>query len=98
MIYRSTRPEYFEQLYTADPDPFGYAISPYEKRKYAATIGGLPRARFRRAFEIGCSIGVLTRLLATRCDNLLAVDVSQASLASARMRCRAMRNVRLRRM
>ena len=98
MIDRSTRPEYFERLYTADPDPFGYAISLYEKRKYTATIAGLPRARFRRAFEIGCSIGVLTRLLAARCGNLLAVDVSQTSLASARTRCRGVRNVRLRQM
>ena len=98
MIDRSTRPEYFEQLYKADPDPFRYSISPYEKRKYASTIAGLPRARFRRAFEIGCSIGVLTRLLAARCDNLLAVDVSETSLASARIRCRDMRNVQSRRM
>jgi SAM-dependent methyltransferase len=98
MIDRSTRREYFEQLYTADPDPFGYAISPYEKHKYAATIAGLPRARFRRAFEIGCSIGVLTRLLAARCDNLLAIDVSEAPLAAARLRCRDARDIRLRRM
>jgi SAM-dependent methyltransferase len=91
-------PHYFEQMYATDPDPFQYATSPYEKRKYAATIAALPRARFRRGFEPGCSIGVLTQKLAARCARLLAVDISDTSLAAARKRCRDMRNVRFRRM
>ena len=43
--------------------------------------------RFRRVFEIGCSIGVLTRQLAPRCDGLLAVDVADAALRQAEERC-----------
>jgi hypothetical protein len=35
-----------------------------------------PAARYTTALEIGCSIGVFTRLLAPRCQSLLALDVS----------------------
>ena len=98
MIDRSTRPEYFEEIYTRDADPWGYVTSGYERDKYAATLAALPRRRFHRALEIGCSIGVLTQMLAKRCDMLLAIDVSEIPLAIARERCSSTRNVRLRRM
>jgi SAM-dependent methyltransferase len=94
----SVAPEYFERLYAAQSDPWEYETSPYEARKYAVTLRLLPRRRFRCGFEIGCSIGVLTGLLAGRCDNLLAVDVSEASLAQGRARCRERRNVKFARM
>jgi SAM-dependent methyltransferase len=90
--------EYFDTIYARDADPWGYATSPYEKRKYAATLAALPRLRFSRAFEPGCSIGVLTRMLAPRCGQLLAADMSEISLGLARARCRDMRNIRFRRM
>jgi SAM-dependent methyltransferase len=96
MIERSVPADYFDTLYAADLDPWGYATSPYEKRKYAATMAALPRKRFDRGFEIGCSIGVLTRMLAARCDALLAVDISETSLIGARARCLDRRNVRFR--
>src|SRR4051794_24887927 len=80
-------PGYFEQLYARDPDPWRFATSDYEREKYAATLEALPPGRFIRAFEVGCSIGVLTRQLASRCDTLLAVDVSQTALRQAEARC-----------
>ncbi len=80
-------PGYFEQLYARDPDPWKFATSDYERDKYAATLAALPSRRFRRAFEVGCSIGVLTAQLAQRCDEVLAVDVSETALAQARERC-----------
>ena len=81
-------PAYFEQLYQRDPDPWKFATSDYERDKYAATLAALPEGRrFRRCFEVGCSIGVLTRQLAARCDTLLGVDVSETALAQARERC-----------
>ncbi len=42
---------------------------------------------FGRGFEAGCSIGVLTRRLAERCDTLLAVDIVEAPLETARTAC-----------
>ena len=83
----ATDPGYFERLYQGDPDPWRFASSAYERDKYAATIAALPARRFRRGFEVGCSIGVLTRQLAARCETLLGVDVSETALAQARARC-----------
>ena len=80
-------PGYFECLYARDPDPWRFATSEYERAKYAATLDALPPGRHTRAFEIGCSIGVLTRQLAARCDELLAVDVSALALRQAEERC-----------
>ncbi len=82
-----TSPGHFDRLYARDPDPWRFATSEYEREKYAATMDALPAARFRRGFEIGCSIGVLTRQLAPRCDGLLAVDVADAALRQAEARC-----------
>lgn len=79
--------EYFDDVYAADPDPWKFETSEYERAKYATTMAALPEARYRSGFEIGCSIGVLTEQLSRRCDRLLAVDVSDSALAKARARC-----------
>lgn len=90
--------EYFERIYEEHADPWEFETSPYEAEKYAATLAALPRERYRAAFEIGCSIGVLTARLAPRCDALLAVDLSERALAQARERCRGLPRVTLRRL
>lgn len=89
----SLDPAYFERVYAADPDPWRFETSAYEHAKYARTLAVLPQARFDRAVEIGCSIGVLTEQLAARCASLLALDVSEAALAQARVRCAALPQV-----
>ncbi len=81
------RPAYFDGLYANDPDPWRFATSDYEREKYAATLAALPARPFATALEVGCSIGVLTKQLATRCDSLLALDVAEAALDQARARC-----------
>jgi SAM-dependent methyltransferase len=91
-------PAYFERVYAESDDPWGFATRPYEAAKYQATLDALPRNRYRSAFEIGCSIGVLTERLAARCDRLLAVDVAEKALAQARARCRHLPHVRFERM
>jgi SAM-dependent methyltransferase len=78
---------YFEALYASDPDPWKFRTSEYEAAKYAATLAALPRPRYTSGLEIGCSIGVLTKLLAPRCDTLLGVDSSARALAEARRTC-----------
>jgi cyclopropane fatty-acyl-phospholipid synthase-like methyltransferase len=80
-------PEYFDALYTADPDPWKFATSPYERAKYTLTLNAMPKPRYRSALEVGCSIGVLTRSLASRCDAVVAIDAAQTALAEARRRC-----------
>ncbi len=90
-------PTYFEALYAAEADPWGFDTSEYEAAKYAATLEALPRARYARAFEAGCANGALTERLAPRCDALLAVDVAPDALARARARLADQAHVRVER-
>lgn len=91
-------PNYFDDVYRANEDPWAFASSPYERQKYTDTLDALDRPRYERAFEIGSSIGVLTAQLAQRCGRLLSVDVSEAALAQARQRCAGLPQVELRKM
>jgi predicted TPR repeat methyltransferase len=90
----SLPPRFFDTIYAEAPDPWSFATSAYEREKYATTLAELPRRRYRSAFEIGCSIGVLTEQLAARCDALLAVDVAERALEQARLRCAHLPQVR----
>ncbi|MBD2578494.1 SAM-dependent methyltransferase [Oscillatoria sp. FACHB-1406] len=93
-IERSLSADYFDNLYSADPDPWKFETSAYEAQKYEATIAALNRDRYPSALEIGCSIGVLTEKLAARCDKLLSLDVSSLALEKAIDRCQNSPHVR----
>jgi SAM-dependent methyltransferase len=84
---KSLTPDYFEQLYKNDPDPWKFETSDYERAKYAATIAALGWERSQCALEVGCANGVLTRALAEHCQALLAIDVSPTALQQAKARC-----------
>lgn len=86
---------YFDEIYRTDPDPWQFESSWYEQRKYALTMASLPGRRYRSAFEPGCSIGVLSSLLAERCDQLLATDIVPDVLKRALHRCRESTGVRV---
>ena len=88
-------PTYFRDLYAACADPWGLAGRWYEARKYAVSTALLPRQRYGRAFEPGCSIGVLTAMLAPRCDALLACDAVPDAVSSARARTAGLPGVRV---
>jgi 2-polyprenyl-3-methyl-5-hydroxy-6-metoxy-1,4-benzoquinol methylase len=87
-------PEYFQDLYAHDIDPWKFASSAYEREKYAQTLAALPEARYANALEVGCSIGILTHELASRCEYLLAIDAASAPLDEARRRCEELANVK----
>lgn len=89
--------DYFEAKYRANDDPWDYATSPYEAHKYAQTLAALPRPRYARALEIGCSVGVFTRLLAARCGDLLALDIAPSAVAQAQRRTADLPHVRVQR-
>jgi cyclopropane fatty-acyl-phospholipid synthase-like methyltransferase len=91
-------PEYFDALYTADPDPWNFAASPYEQEKYALTLNAMPKPHYRSALEVGCSIGVLTRSLASHCNTVVAIDAAQMPLVEARRRCADLPGVRFEQM
>jgi len=90
----SLPPAYFDAMYAETDDPWGFETSAYEAAKYQVSLDALPRACYRSAFEIGCSIGVLTERLAARTERLLAVDVSEQALRRARVRCQHLEHVR----
>lgn len=73
----------FEDKYLADHDPWDFATSQYEQRRYDLIMAMLPRARYRRCFEPGASIGELTRRLAVRCDQVVAVEAAPTAARRA---------------
>ncbi len=89
--------EYFEGLYAASGDPWSFETSAYEREKYGRTLEVLEDRRFPRALEAGASIGVFTQMLAGRCDELVAVDVSERAVATARQRLGGLGHVRVER-
>jgi protein-L-isoaspartate O-methyltransferase len=85
----------FEAKYRHSPDPWQFAASPYEQRRYATLLRSLSQARYSRAFEPACSVGVLTAALAERCDSLLACDIAPTAVHLARQRCMGFSNVHI---
>jgi len=86
---------FFEDLYERSEDPWSFATSDYERRKYAHTLSTVGAPWCERTLEIGCSIGVFTELLAGKTGELVAIDVSERALARARRRLHGRRGVRL---
>ena len=68
-------PAYFERIYEHDDDPWLFESSWYERRKFDLTAAALPKDRYRRAFEPGCAIGVLSERLAERCEELVCMEL-----------------------
>ncbi|SAK85394.1 class I SAM-dependent methyltransferase [Caballeronia ptereochthonis] len=78
--------QYFDSLYRDSDDPWKIRGRWYERRKRALTLASLPHERYARAFEPGCGNGELTALLAARCEELIATDISEDAVALTRRR------------
>jgi predicted TPR repeat methyltransferase len=76
--------EHFTGLYLAKDDPWDNATKWSDQRKYAVMLASLRQPRYRRAYEPGCAVGIFTRMLAARCDEILAVDAVDEAVAQAR--------------
>jgi len=87
--------DYFTGLYLAKDDPWDLASKWHDQRKYAVTVASLPRPRYRRCYEPGCSIGLLTRMLAERCDEVVASDCVPEAVAAAAQEVREFPHVRV---
>ncbi|MFJ9622936.1 SAM-dependent methyltransferase [Streptomyces sp. NPDC101181] len=94
----NTPDSYFEGQYARADDPWRLAERWYDRRKYELTVAALPRARYRAAFEPGCSVGVLSALLAPRCDALLCADRAPRAVEAASRRLARMPQVTVRHM
>lgn len=95
MLKTGNRRFEFERRYLEFPDPWNYHSSPYEHAKYEHTLArALEHAPSAgRALEIGCSIGVFTRMLAQRFAEVTAVDVSKEAVAAARKHTEGLDNI-----
>ena len=82
----------FDQVHSDAADPWSVDDSWYEERKRDLTLAALPRRRFRRGLEVGCSIGALTARLSDRCDEVLALDGSRVAVAAATQRLERVAN------
>jgi 2-polyprenyl-3-methyl-5-hydroxy-6-metoxy-1,4-benzoquinol methylase len=95
---KSRQAAHFEALYRANPDPWSFTESAYEQQKYEATLSALGSQRFQMALEVGCSIGVLTERLSSRCDQIIGLDFAPSAVAAARARCAPYPNIRIEQM
>lgn len=83
-------------LYEGRQDPWGLD-SPhfrYQQIKYATMLSLLPPRRYKRALDLGCGTGNLTRRLSARADQVLGIDVSQVAIAQAARRTNGQSNLR----
>lgn len=92
-VYRA----YFEYLYACSKDPWDYETREYERTKYERTIETLNGRKFERALDVGCSIGILSRMVAKRCYELVAVDASALAVQRAQRTLSDIPNVSVRR-
>ncbi len=79
-------PQYFEQLFHQNDDPWGFRSRWYEERKRGLTLACLPGARYANGYEPGCANGELSARLAERCERLLVSDLSPRAVELARAR------------
>ncbi|MCT1873801.1 bifunctional PIG-L family deacetylase/class I SAM-dependent methyltransferase [Brevibacterium luteolum] len=79
----------FDDLYRHADDPWSVGQRWYERRRAGLIMAMLPKPRFGRVFEPGCSIGMLSEQLAGRCEELICADVVPAAVHAARQRLRA---------
>lgn len=82
----NARTIHFQTLYDRSSDPWSFETSPYERNKYAATLEALGGRRYHNAIEVGCSIGVLSAMLAGRCTRFLGVELNEKAARRARER------------
>jgi 2-polyprenyl-3-methyl-5-hydroxy-6-metoxy-1,4-benzoquinol methylase len=75
----------FELLYLEHPDPWNYRCNPDEHSKYNHALACV--LKWRKAsgcvLEIGCSIGVFSKMLAAHFNEVTAIDVSTEALRAA---------------
>jgi SAM-dependent methyltransferase len=72
-------------LYQERKDPWGLG-SPhfrYQQIKYSTILSLLPSRRYKRALDLGCGLGTLTRRLGNHADKVLGIDVSHVAVAQA---------------
>lgn len=76
----------FDQMYAANPDPWGVETSWYERRKLTVLLATLPREQYATGWEPGCGPGIVSAALGLRVGDLVASDSSATAIELARQR------------
>lgn len=78
-------------------DPWNYTTVSYQIDRIRLEMdmldGVCGNARFGKALEVGCAEGIFTEELVSRCESLLAADISSVALARARHRLQGKESV-----
>lgn len=77
----------FDAAYaTGDPWASGDKRYLYQRRKYDVLAALLPAGRrFERALDLGAGLGLLSRRIAQRAEDVLGLDISQSAVEHARV-------------
>ncbi|TSD83075.1 methyltransferase [Mycobacterium sp. KBS0706] len=75
-----------DRFYRDRVDPYGCTVNQYDRHKYDRSLDLLDGRQFGSALEIGCSEGVFSEMIAPRCAELLAVDISDQAVERATAR------------
>jgi SAM-dependent methyltransferase len=78
--------EHWDTQYRQTTDLFELEGTAHERRRYEFIVGALAGRPLGRTLELGCSVGVLTQMLAEQTDSLVATDISDVVLEAARER------------
>lgn len=90
----------FESVYSTLDDPWASDDRRYryQRLKYAGIIAALPPGRrYARTLDLGCGLGLLSRALAARSDEVLGFDIAQEAVDRARRRAADVANLRFER-
>lgn len=86
----------FEVKFRENPDPWNYASSPFEAFKRRILRLACGNRTYGRGLELACANGETSKVLATRCLRLLAVDGSPTAVAEAKRRTSHIDNIEIR--
>ena len=86
---------YFDALYNDNTDPWQYQTRWYEKRKRDICLAILPQSEYNNTIELGCGNGVLSELLAQRCQALVSIDGNQRAVQLAKERLAELSHVKV---
>lgn len=93
--YSAYSDSYFNELYNDNADPWQYQTRWYEERKRNTCLALLPQPHYERAIELGCGNGVLSELLAHRCQDLISIDGNHQAVKLAKERLAALPHARV---
>ena len=93
LLPQEMRPGFFDHFFD-EGDPFGFDRNPEEQLKFARTLEVCGDGPLGRVLELGCAVGSFTEVLAPRCGEVVALDVSQSAVDQVIERTRAHSNVR----